>query len=48
MLQTLALPYDLPEGYGSAGAATCRDPMTDIDFKAIPNEEFPSDHLAMG
>lgn len=37
---TLSLPYEEP--------STWVDPLTDVDFAPIPNEEFPSDHIAMG
>jgi len=40
VLQTLSLPYTPPPSW--------TDPMTDVDFPPIPNEHYPSDHLAMG
>ena len=51
-METLTLPY-CEDGGGSSsssdgedGAAACY-PSAD-EFPAIPNEDFPSDHLAMG
>ncbi|GLC57141.1 hypothetical protein PLESTB_001191800 [Pleodorina starrii] len=35
-------------GGGGSRDPTWRDPLTDIAFTAIPNEFFPSDHLAVG
>ncbi|GAX79216.1 hypothetical protein CEUSTIGMA_g6656.t1 [Chlamydomonas eustigma] len=59
VLHTLELPYSMSRwknvevtGGGSSGVKVAApvwiDPLTDIDFPAIPNQSFPSDHLAMG
>lgn len=51
----LALPYSdggrPPVGPGpgaAAGGAAWCDPLKDIEFEAIPDQRYPSDHLAVG
>ncbi len=39
MVASLELPYACPKGW--------TDPLEDIAFTAIPDETFPSDHLAV-
>ena len=40
VVSTLDLPYKTSEDW--------RDPLNEIDFRPIPSEHFPSDHLAVG
>ncbi len=42
VLRTLEMPYEHLER-----GRPWRDPLTDIDFPPIPNEDYPSDHLAL-
>ncbi|KXZ55860.1 hypothetical protein GPECTOR_2g1411 [Gonium pectorale] len=42
--RALELPYTV-DGLGSGGGV--RDPLADVAFPPIPNEDFPSDHLSL-
>lgn len=42
VLRTLEMPYEHP-----ARGRPWRDPLIDIAFPPIPNEDYPSDHLAL-